>query len=274
MKRIPFFKMSGSGNDFIFIDNRKGVLRGHKISSLVKSVCRRRFSVGADGLILIEESKKADFKWRFYNADGSEVEMCGNGARCVARFANLMGIVNKNVTFETKAGIIRAQVNGTRVRLAMSEPKDIVLDYHLTIDGKKYSVSHVNTGVPHVVMFVDDLEGLDVVGLGGSIRLHRKYRPGGTNADFVRKLGDQRLAMRVYERGVEDETLACGTGAVAVALISYLKALVHAPVEVCTRGNEVLTVSFEKKGAGFSDVFLEGGTAVIYQGELWDEALQ
>ncbi len=266
--------MSGSGNDFIVIDNRKRLLSGYKIDDLVRSVCRRRFSIGADGLILIEDSKKAHFKWHFYNADGTEVEMCGNGARCAARFAYLMGIANRSVAFETKVGIIKAQVSGVKVRLAMCAPKDILLDYDLTIGREKYSVSHINTGVPHVVMFVDDLEDFDVVGLGRSIRFHEKYKPQGTNANFVKKLGEQKLTMRVYERGVEDETVVCGTGAVAVALISYLKGLVHPPVEVHTRGNEVLTAYFKKKDSGFTDVFLEGGAIVIYHGELWDEALQ
>ncbi len=278
MKKIPFFKISGSGNDFIIIDNRKGLF-SNNINDLARLICRRRFSVGSDGLIIIDDSKKAHFKWRFYNADGSEVEMCGNGARCAARFANIKGIASNDITFETKAGIIRAQVNGARVRVEMCTPKDIVLDYHLPIDssrltdGRSYLVSHINTGVPHVVTFVGDLENLDVVNLGKLIRFHEKYKPDGSNANFVNILGDRQIGIRTYERGVEDETLSCGTGAVAASLISYLKGLVQSPVRVCTKGGEVLVVYFKHEDSKFTEVFLEGEVRIICSGELWNEAL-
>lgn len=278
MKKIPFFKISGSGNDFIIIDNRKGVL-GNDINNLAKLICRRRFSVGSDGLIIIEDSEKAHFKWRFYNTDGSEVEMCGNGARCAARFAHIKGIASNDVTFETKAGIIRAQVNGMKVRLQMCTPRDIVLDYHLSVDssrqtaGRSYSVSHINTGVPHVVTFVGDLEDLDVVNLGRLIRFHERYKPDGCNANFVNILDDRQIAIRTYERGVEDETLSCGTGAVAASLISYLKGLVQSPVRVCTKGGEVLVVHFKQEDSKFTEVFLEGEVRIICSGDLWNEAL-
>jgi len=274
MKRIPFLKMSGSGNDFIIIDNREESLSECNINDVVRSVCRRRFSIGADGLILIEHSKKAHFKWHFYNADGSEVGMCGNGARCAARFAYLKGIASNAMTIETKVGIIKAQVDGAQVKIEMCTPEGILLDYNLPVGGKKYLVSHINTGVPHVVMFVENVEDLDVVGLGRAIRFHERYKPHGCNANFVKTLGNQELAIRTYERGVEDETLSCGTGAVAAALISYLKVLVQSPVEVHSKGGEALMVHFRDKGSRFTDVFLEGRARVIYDGELWDEALQ
>lgn len=266
--------MSGSGNDFIIIDNREASLNKYNINGLVRSVCRRRFSIGADGLILIEHSKKAYFKWHFYNADGSEVEMCGNGARCAARFAYLKGIAGNSITIETRVGIIKAQVNGAQVKIEMCIPEGILLDYNLPIGEKKYIVSHINTGVPHVVMFVENLEDLDVVGLGKTIRFHERYKPHGCNADFVKMSENKELAIRTYERGVEDETLSCGTGAVAAALISCLKGLVQSPVEVHTKGGEALMVHFKDEGSRFTDVFLEGRVRVIYNGELWDEALR
>ena len=266
--------MSGSGNDFIIIDNREGSLSEYNINDVVRSVCRRRFSIGANGLILIEHSKKAHFKWHFYNADGSEVGMCGNGARCAARFAYLKGIASNAMTIETKVGIIKAQVDGAQVKIEMCTPEGILLDYNLPVGGKKYLVSHINTGVPHVVMFVENVEDLDVVGLGRAIRFHERYKPHGCNANFVKTLGNQELAIRTYERGVEDETLSCGTGAVAAALISYLKRLVQSPVEVHSKGGEALMVHFRDKGSRFTDVFLEGRARVIYDGELWDEALR
>jgi diaminopimelate epimerase len=270
--KIPFMKMSGSGNDFILIDHRKPLIEGARMREFARKVCQRRISVGADGLIFIEPSEKADFKWQFFNADGSVAEMCGNGGRCAARFAHLKGITGPSLTFETLAGILSAQVDGKRVKLQMTQPHSLKLDESLLIDGKKETLSGINTGVPHAVKFVEDIETVDVVHLGRSIRNHPHFAPTGTNANFVRLEKDSRLSVRTYERGVEDETLACGTGTVASALVAAFKGLVKSPVSVKTRGGELLLVHFEIEGKEVKKVFFEGDVHIIYEAEMWEEA--
>jgi diaminopimelate epimerase len=272
MAKIPFHKMNGSGNDFIIIDNRTGILEGVDLPQWVRKVCRRGLSVGADGLILVQNSSQADFQWRYFNADGSEAEMCGNGGRCVARFAYLSGIAGRSLSFETLSGVIEAEVVGERVKLKLGDPSDLRLNYPISLDGAEYLVSSINTGVPHVVQMVDNLEGYDVCGFGRSIRCHPHYQPDGTNANFIDLRDAHTIHIRTYERGVEDETLACGTGAVASALIGASKGLASSPISVHPRGGEVLTVYFEEKGSGFTNVFLEGDARVVYEGELWEEA--
>jgi diaminopimelate epimerase len=272
--KIPFMKMSGSGNDFILIDHRKPLIEGDRMKEFARKVCQRRISVGADGLIFIEHSEKAGFKWQFFNADGSVAEMCGNGGRCAARFAHLKGITGPSLTFETLAGTLSAQVNGKRVKLEMTKPQSLKLDESLLIEGRQETLSSINTGVPHVVKFVEDIEAVDVVRLGRSIRHHPRFAPAGTNANFVRLEKDSRLSVRTYERGVEDETLACGTGTVASALIAAFKGMVKTPVSVKTRGGELLTVYFEIEGKEVKRVFFEGDVHIIYEAEMWEEAYQ
>jgi diaminopimelate epimerase len=272
--KIPFMKMSGSGNDFILIDHRVPFLDENHMKEFIRKVCQRRISVGADGLILIERSKKADFKWRFFNADGSEAEMCGNGGRCAARFAWLKGIASSNLTFETLAGILSAEVDGKRVKLELTKPHGLKLDETLLVEGQEKICSSINTGVPHAVLFSEDIERVDVVRIGRMIRYHPHFAPSGTNVNFFRVENSSRLSIRTYERGVEDETLACGTGAVASALIAALKGRVKSPVSVKTRGGEVLLVYFEIKGEGVEKVFLEGDVHIIYEAEMWEEAYQ
>ena len=269
---VDFFKMSGSGNDFILIDNRQGALAVGNVVEFVKSVCERKVSVGADGLIIIEPSDRADFGWRFFNADGSEVEMCGNGGRCAARFAYLMGIAGEKLSFETVAGIIDAEVRGDVVKLRLTDPKDLVIDDKIQIKNQTLFVHSINTGVPHVVHFVRDPDGFDVFNTGRAIRCHEHYQPAGTNANFVTVLDSGTLRVRTYERGVEDETLACGTGSVASVLIAARKGLVESPVDVRVQGGELLRIYFEKTENGFTKVYLEGRVKTVYQGKLWDEA--
>jgi len=272
--KIPFMKMSGSGNDFILIDHRKPMVQPEWMKEFAQKVCRRRVSVGADGLIFIEPSARADFTWRFFNADGSEAEMCGNGGRCAARFAFLKGITGPSLTFETLAGRLSAEVSGKRVKLEMTKPHSLTLDQRLLIEGKEEAISSLNTGVPHAVLFVEDLETIDVVRLGRAIRYHARFAPHGTNANFVRVEDESLLSVRTYERGVEDETLACGTGTVASALISAFQGKVKSPVAVKTRGGEVLTVHFEIQGKDVKKVLFEGEVHVIYEGEIWEEAYE
>jgi diaminopimelate epimerase len=269
---IEFYKMSGSGNDFILIDNREGSLAVGDIVAFVRSVCQRKVSVGADGLIVIESSGQVDFRWRFFNADGSEAEMCGNGGRCAARFALLRGIAGEKMSFETAAGIIDAEVRGDVVKLRMTDPRDLVMDDRIRIGDQTLTVHSINTGVPHVVHFLRDLEGFDVFNTGRAIRRHEHYQPAGTNANFAAVVNDHTLRVRTYERGVEDETLACGTGSVASALIAVRKGFVESPVDVRVQSGETLRIHVEHTEEGFKKVYLEGKTKVVYQGNLWDEA--
>jgi diaminopimelate epimerase len=267
---IEFFKMSGSGNDFILIDNRDNILPTGNLEEFVKKTCERKTSVGADGLIIIENSDMADFRWRFFNADGSEAEMCGNGGRCAARFATILGIAEETLSFETGAGIINAEVKGDVVKLRLTDPHDIKTGYTIAIQDRLYDVNSINTGVPHVVCFVDDLESFDVMGYGRVIRYHETYRPEGTNVNFVYVIDRNTISIRTYERGVEDETLACGTGAVASALISSWKNLADSPVDVRIKSGESLKIYFDKTDSGFKSVYLKGSIRIVYQGHLWE----
>jgi diaminopimelate epimerase len=269
---IEFYKMSGSGNDFILIDNRDGSLAVGDVVEFVKSVCERKVSVGADGLFIIEKSDRVDFRWRFFNADGSEAAMCGNGARCVARFAYLLGIAGARMSFETGAGIIDAEVRGDIVKVRLTDPYALVMDDEIRIENTTLFVHSINTGVPHVVHFVRDPDDFDVFNTGRAIRRHEHYQPAGTNANFIAVIDDHTLRVRTYERGVEDETLACGTGSVASALIAARKGLVESPVDVRVQSGKLLRIYFERTAEGFTNIYLEGKATVVYQGKLWDEA--
>lgn len=270
MDTIHFYKMSASGNDFILIDDRDlAVERQFKdLAYFVERVCRRRHSVGADGLILIRKSETCDFSWRFFNADGSEAEMCGNGGRCAARFAFLNGIAEETMAFETMAGIMRAMVKGNRVKLQLSSPRDIKLDYPIALENRELFVSSVNTGVPHVILLTDDIEYAPIEELGRSVRYHKAFAPKGTNVDFVKVIDRNNVQVRTYERGVEGETYACGTGAVAVGVILKEKRLSEETVNIHTRGGEILQVYVQN-----DDVYLEGTANVIYTAELSAEAV-
>jgi diaminopimelate epimerase len=272
MKKIRFWKMSGSGNDFLVIDRRNPSLVEDP-SRFTQKVCRRKVSVGADGVLFLEESTRADFTMRIFNADGSEAEMCGNGARCIARFAYLQGITGKTMTFETLAGVMKAEVSRERVKVKMSEPKDLALHRKILVEGKEYLVHSLNSGVPHAVLLCQSLEEAPVPDLGRKIRFHEAFSPAGTNVNFIDVTDSHHISIRTYERGVEDETLACGTGTVASALASSALGLVDSPVFLRTRGGEVLVVYFQREGLKFSEVFLEGSTTVAYEGEIWEEAL-
>ncbi len=277
MKRaLSFTKMHGSGNDFILIDNRDRFIKASIAPMVAERLCRRKFGVGADGLILIEDSSVADFKWGFYNADGSEAEMCGNGGRCAARFAFLEGIAPDKQRFETLAGIIRAEVNGRQVKLQMSPPEDLRLDFRLKIREDEFSVSTLNTGVPHAVVLVDDIESVPVFEWGRFIRYDPTFQPDGTNVNFVKVIDAHNIRIRTYERGVEDETLACGTGAVASAIICAAKGLAESPVEVKTWGGEVLTIYFhvgDVKDQVADLVFLQGDAVLVYRGKLGQDIM-
>lgn len=271
MGQIEFYKMSGSGNDFIIIDNRKNAVDETDLTQFIASVCRRKMSVGADGFILVEDAEAVDFKWRFYNSDGSIAEMCGNGARCAARFAYLAGIAGAEMFFETAAGIIYAEIKGDRVKIKIPDPEDLNIDYMLELEHSSLSVSSVNTGVPHVVIARDNVDDIDVVKLGREIRFHDRYAPAGTNVNFV-SLRNNSVEIRTYERGVEDETLACGTGAVAGAIVMARKRDIASPVDVLTRGGEHLYIYYQEQEDKFYDIYLEGDARIIYKAQLCEDA--
>jgi len=260
MRKLKFTKMVGSGNDFIVIKDR---LSGN-LSVLAKALCDRRFGIGADGLLILEKSKKADIRMRIFNADGSEAEMCGNGARCAALFSG-----KRSSRLITGAGVIKAQVAGKRVKIRITEPKGIKLDIPIKVNARLIKVNFINTGVPHTVVFVSGINDIDVSRIGASIRNHAKFRPAGTNVDFVEVKGPNTIRIRTYERGVESETLACGTGSAASALIFALKNNLDDLVKVETQSGEILKVYFQRIDSKFSDVWLEGSARIVYKGEYY-----
>ncbi len=264
-RKFEFTKMVASGNDFIIFDNRKsGLKNGQEIATLL---CARTSGIGADGLIFIEKSKKADFKMRIFNPDGSEAEMCGNGIRCAALYKN-----KKNMKIETLAGKLNAQLNENGIKVRMTLPQDLQLNVNLNIDGRIHQVNYVNTGVPHSVCFVEDLPATNVRMRGRLLRHHKHFEPEGTNVDFVKIDEHDTLCIRTYERGVEDETLACGTGSVAAALIYHHKFLFcdgSYCMNIKTKGEETLKVYFDYEKGVFREVWLEGNARIVYKGECY-----
>ncbi len=281
LPEIHFFKMTGTGNDFILIDNRKGLIDADHCQELVRRACRHKLSVGADGVILIENDPEVDFKWRFFNADASEAEMCGNGARCAARFAYINHIVSKpRMSFRTIAGIIRAELLGNRVKVQMTPPHGLRLGIDLEAEGRPFTLDFINTGVPHAIYLAADdseLESMDIGRWGRALRFHPFFQPAGTNVNFVRVQDPRHVTVRTYERGVEGETLACGTGAIASTLVAAARGTVTSPTEVQTRSGESLTIYFETtQSTGiteFKEVYLEGEAKVAYEADLWPETI-
>jgi diaminopimelate epimerase len=271
---VSITKMSGSGNDFILVNNFSKAIPETEMIALTRGLCRRRVSIGADGMIFIGPSERYDFKWRFFNADGSEAEMCGNGGRCAARFALLQGIAGPEMTFETLAGPIRARVEGAQIKIQLTSPKDIKLDQPITVGQEVMPADFINTGVPHTTIWVEDIEAADLAGLGPLIRFHEVFQPAGANVNFAQLKEPGMLMVRTYERGIEAETLACGTGSVAVAALAFLKNRVVSPVQVLTRGGEILKVHIEgRPGKDIEKVFLEGKVRLVFRGEVFREAL-
>ncbi|MCX5705527.1 MAG: diaminopimelate epimerase [Candidatus Omnitrophica bacterium] len=261
MKKLSFTKMVASGNDFVVVDAYQGSsASGYR--DLAKKVCDRKFGIGADGLLVLSKSKLAKVRMRIFNADGSEAEMCGNGARCAALYTG-----KKNVRLETLAGIIEAIVSRDLVKIKLTDPYSLKLDLPVKIGSRSLWVNFINTGVPHAVIFVDGLENIDVHGLGRHIRNHKEFSPKGTNVNFIEVLDNDSIAIRTYERGVEAETLACGTGSTASALVFALRAGINKSVKVHTRSGEVLKVYFNRVDDEFSDVWLEGNARIVYKGE-------
>lgn len=264
-----FEKMVASGNDFVVVDNRRKQITHPR--AFAREVCRLHTGIGADGLLLLEHSRRADFKMRIINSDGSEAEACGNGFRCVALYAHKkLGFPSK-VEFESLSGMVQAVVNGKKVRVRLPAPRDYREQEEIEVSHHRLHYYYINTGVPHVVIFVEGLSTIDIVSLGRAIRWHKTFRPKGTNVNFVEVKGLREIWVRTYERGVEDETMACGTGSTASAVVSALAGYTRPPVRVRTRGGEVLTIDFQQEGRKVKDVFLEGRANFVFEGKLRSE---
>lgn len=266
-KPMPFYKMVASGNDFVVIDNRKQVVKD--ALALTRRICSRHTGVGADGILLFENSRRADFKMRILNSDGSEAEACGNGFRCIALYAREILGYPSEFRFESLSGLIQAKVaKNNRVCVQLVEPSKIKLRAEIQVLGHRLHYSFLNTGVPHAVIFVEGLPKIDVAGLGRAIRRHEHFKPRGTNVNFVEVKSNREIQVRTYERGVENETLACGTGSTASAIASALLGYARPPVQVKTSGGEVLTVDFRRQGGKVTDVTLEGEARFVFEGKL------
>ncbi|MFH1519201.1 MAG: diaminopimelate epimerase [Candidatus Omnitrophota bacterium] len=295
---MKFYKLQASGNDFILLDKLRAKAKSSLVSyqKFARKYCCRCLGIGADGVLAIEPSLKADFKLRIFNADGSEAEMCGNGARSVGFWAyQIQG--RRSINFETKAGIIEAKVVGSgralTVKVKTSTPSDLAMDLLLKTLGRKLRVNFINTGVPHTVIFVEGLDKINVERIGRAVRFHRQFQPAGTNVNFVELRRNNSLAVRTYERGVEAETLACGTGAIASAIISWFKFNPRLGVQktvsmsVATKSGDSLRVTFSAPARGWSasgrkggsassgvagekiiNLWLEGKAGLVYKGEI------
>jgi diaminopimelate epimerase len=264
---LRFTKMNGAGNDFILFDNRIGNIDLGR--NRIVQLCDRHRGIGADGILLLEKAtNQADFRMRYFNADGGEAEMCGNGARCFARYAKKIIGQAETISFETPAGVISAEVKGDSVTLRMTEPTDLRLNVALPMDTKNKTIHFINSGVPHVVIPVATIADVDVRDEGAAIRYHKMFSPNGTNVNFMEKLEPDKIVIRTYERGVEDETLACGTGIVASALVFAASENCKSPVTVRARGGDELHVSFERAGDKFRNVMLTGPAEFVFEGTI------
>jgi diaminopimelate epimerase len=268
-----FYKMSAGGNDFIVFDNRAGALRASAIGDLVRSVCTRALSVGADGAVLLEKSAGADLRALFFNPDGRPT-FCGNGARCAARLAYLKGIAPARMTVETDLMTHRAEVRGTFVSLEMRDPRGFDDAVEVAVDGERVRGAFVDTGVPHLVVFRNVPPSRSIEPLGRALRAHPRFGPAGVNVNFVQPLPDGGLSIRTFERGVEAETLACGTGCVAAALAAGAAAKASPPVRLVTRSGESIRVRYEGDPRAARGVRLEGEARLVYVGQLTEEAIQ
>jgi diaminopimelate epimerase len=245
-------------------------------------LCDRKIGIGADGMLVLEKSKNADFRMRIFNPDGSEAEMCGNGLRCAILYVGMRGLqrhkdtktqghkdTSKKVRVETKAGIYNGEiVSKDRVKVRMEEPRDLRLNFPIDLNERNIKVNYVNTGVPHTVIFVEGIDKIDVEDIGRAVRFHEAFKPKGTNVNFVEIIDDNNIKIRTFERGVEGETLACGTGAVASAIItSYELRVTSYEINVHTRGG-TLKVRFNREGKKIKDVYLEGEAKEVFTGQM------
>lgn len=251
-----FYKYQGTGNDFVMIDNRNYRFPKNN-QATIAMLCDRRFGVGADGLILLENSSTADFKMVYFNADGNESTMCGNGGRCIVAFANFLNIIDSTTVFEAVDGLHNAEIMVDMVNLQMQDVTEVKVNS---------SSVFLDTGSPHHVQFETDIENFDIKTKGAAIR-NEVYGRAGSNVNFVHKISDQKFKIRTYERGVENETLSCGTGATAVAIAMYhTKNTAFTTIEIQVEGGE-LTISFKPESNHYSQVFLSGKATQVFKGD-------
>lgn len=260
---VSFSKYAGCGNDFIFIDNRDRTFNYDK--KTIAALCHRKNGIGADGMIFLENGTQAPYKMRIFNADGGEAEMCGNGLRCFKLFLEELGIHDNPVRVQTHERLLELTKVGLEVKATMGPPVDLNFNQAL---GPNLSVDYINTGVPHAVLFVDQLDEVDVEKMGPQIRHHPHFHPKGANANFAEVVGQQEVKVRTFERGVEAETLACGTGATAVAIISALKQGIKPPIVMITKSGERLTIDFKIQNKQVHDVTQQGPAHLIFKGEF------
>lgn len=268
MKPIPFVKVVGSGNDFILVDNRGRSPRAHP-AALAKAWCDRKHGIGADGLLWIASSPRAQAHMRIFNPDGSEASMCGNGLRCVVWYLHTKNHRQQAWRVQTRAGILPALVVAPeRIRIFLPPPQAIHLGLSIVYRGKRYPLHSVNTGVPHAILFISKWTPDPLATLGPFIRHHRLFKPHGANVNLVRIESPHRIALRTYERGVEAETLACGTGAVAAAVIGTALGRLKPPIQVLTTGGERLKVGFRQTRSPWKELYLEGTGRILFTGTL------
>jgi len=266
---IPFWKMHGAGNDFLLF-NCLSPDTPVPTSEQIATWCRPHTGIGADGVILVQAPMNPEhhFFMRFFNPDGSEASMCGNGARCVARFAYDHAIAPDRMCFETAAGLIAATVQQQDVTLDMQAPQNIQLNEELSINGVLHQVDYADTGVPHVIVICPDVDTIDILRMGNAVRYHDRYAPEGTNVDFIQILENKTLRIRTYERGVEAETLACGTGVAAAAVICIKKGILQSPVEVQTAGGDSLTITLDRHCNQIRKLQLTGPAVHVFHGYI------
>ena len=268
-RAVRFWKLEGAGNDFLGLDGRAG---GFKLKrQQIADLCDRRRGVGADGVLVVEKPKVrgADFRMRYYNSDGGEAEMCGNGARCFALLARAVsGRKGNELRVQTQAGLLTLRMSGREVQVSMTEPTKLRLGKKVVVAGRKVVVDFLNTGVPHAVLFVRSVRSIDVAKQGRAIRYHSAFAPSGTNVNFVEIGRGNRIHVRTYERGVEGETLACGTGVVAASILSNLRRGLRSPILVTTRGGDNVRVGFSMVNGHARKVTLQGPARIVYKGFL------
>lgn len=275
-RTVPFFKMQGCGNDFVAIDNRELGVPVEAMPEWAKKVCARAFGVAADGIFFLENAPQdsgLDYRWHFYNNDGSRAEMCGNASRCVGRLAHSIGLAPTEHVFGTDAGPIKVHVftegdDAGQVRVQLTTPRNLALNIPLRFKDDEFTVHFVDTGVPHAVVLVKNAAEVDVQTVGSVIRFHEHFQPAGTNVNFVQVVGPDALICRTYERGVEAETYACGTGVTASQFIAHELGLTGPEAAISTSGGEVLRVSIVD-----GQPFLQGAATLVFTGALNLDAL-
>jgi diaminopimelate epimerase len=263
--QLDFYKYEGAGNDFILIDDRTAFFPIEN-SSLIQRLCHRQMGIGADGVILLQNSQNqdADFRMRIFNSDGKEASMCGNGLRCLIQFIHSLGFEKSPLSIQTKHAILTCYKEGESIRISMGMPEVREWELELPLKNETLSVYVLHTGVPHAVVFVTDLEKVDVEKVGREVRNHPYFAPEGVNVNFAYAHSQNQIQVRTYERGVEAETLACGTGATAVGFVSHQLQKSDSPVSILTRSNEVLRIHCKN-----DDVFLEGPAKFVFQGRFF-----